>query len=66
MKGDIKRFAPQGRGAREERESSKRIRTAVHKGGVHSLRLLARQKAQLLGVLPSDRSFAVATQKGVE
>jgi hypothetical protein len=42
------------------------IRTAVHKSGVRSVRLLAGQKAQLFGVLPRDRSFAVATQKGVE
>jgi len=43
-----------------------RIRTAVHKGGVRSLRLLARKKAQLSGALSSDRSLSVAMQEGVE
>jgi hypothetical protein len=41
-------------------------RMADPKGGVRSLSLLARKKAQLLGALPSDRSLAVATQEGVE
>jgi hypothetical protein len=58
---------PQGCSTREEREKLEaKHGIAGRKGGVRSLRLLVRQKAQLFGALSSDRSLSVAMQEGVE